>query len=104
MASVRWTVGARDDLQELVEFISRDSITYAASMARRLIAATERLEQHPQSGRVVPEYDDPSIREIIVGNYRIVHRQSQQEIVVVAIVHGSRDLLRKLPDEPWDLG
>jgi addiction module RelE/StbE family toxin len=104
VATVRWTVGAVEDLQEIVEFIGRDSLTYASSTAHRIITASERLQQHPESGRVVPEYDEPTIRELIVGNYRLVYRVTPDEIAVLAIVHGSRDLLRRLAGESWDLG
>lgn len=104
MASVRWTVGAREDLREIVEYISRDSTTYAAATAGRIVAAVERLRRHPKLGRIVPEYEDETIRELIVGSYRVVYRFRGQRIGIIAVVHGSRDLLRRLTDEPWDFG
>ena|SRR3990170_7295858 len=104
MASIHWTVGARDDLREIVEYISRDSLTYAASVVGRVIAAVDRLERHPKLGRVVPEYEDETIRELIVGNYRVVYRLRRQRIGILAVVHGSRDLLRRPAGEPWDFG
>ncbi len=104
MASVHWTVGAREDLRAIVEYIGQDSPTYAAATAGRITAAVERLERHPRLGRVVPEYEDETIRELIVGNYRIVYRLRRQRVGIVAVVYGSRDLLRRLGREPWDLG
>ncbi len=103
MAAIHWTVGAQQDLREIVEYIGRDSVVYAASMAERLITAVERLQQHPQLGRMVPEYKDPTLRELLVGNYRIVYRVKPTRIGVVAVAHASRELLRKLPQAPWDL-
>lgn len=102
MASVRWTVGAREDLREIVAFISKDLAVYAATFAGRIVAAVERLRSHPRLGRIVPEYDDEAIREIIVGNYRIAYRIRRQRIGIIAVVHGSRDLVRRLTQEPWD--
>ena len=102
MAAVRWTVGAREDLREIVEYISQDSTAYAAAMAGRLIAAAERLGRHSRLGRIVPEYEDETIRELIVGSYRLVYRARGPRIGIVAVVRASRDLLRKLTDEPWD--
>lgn len=104
MATVRWTLGAREDLREIVEYIGEDSITYAAAMAGRIVAAAERLRRHPRLGRVVPEYEDEMIREVIVGSYRLVYGLRGQRVGIVAVVHGSRDLLRRLAAEPWDLG
>jgi plasmid stabilization system protein ParE len=104
VASVRWTVGARDDLREITEYISGDSPVYAAAMAGRILAAVRRLRRFPELGRVVPEYDDRTIRELIVGSYRVVYRIVGQTVGIVAVVHGARELLRRLADEPWDLG
>ena len=102
MASIIWTVGAQEDLRGIVEYIGRDSAAYAARVAERIVSATERLRRHPKLGRVVPEYEDETIRELIVGNHRVVYRLRRQRVGIVAIVHGSRELLRRLPGEPWD--
>ena len=104
MASVRWTVGAREDLRAIFEYISRDSPTYAAAVAGRVVAAVGRLRSHPKLGRVVPEYENETIRELVVASYRVVYRVRGQRVGIVAVVHGSRDLLRRLADEPWNLG
>ncbi len=104
MASIFWTVGARDDLRDIVEYIATDSPTYGASTAERVLEAVDRLRRYPRLGRVVPEYDDASIRELIVGNYRVVYRLRRQRVGIVAVVHGTRDLLRRVAKEPWDFG
>lgn len=104
MATVRWTVGARGDLRDIVAYVSQDSAVYAAALAGRIVAAVERLRRFPSRGRIVPEYEDPTIRELIVGNYRVVYRFQRLRVGIVAIVHASRDLLRRLPSAPWDIG
>ena len=73
-------------------------------MGGRIVAAVERLSRHPKLGRVVPEYEDETIRELIVGNYRVVYRLRGQRIGIIAVVHASRDLLRRLTGDPWDFG
>ena len=103
MASVRWTVGARHDLQEIVLFIASDSPTYAAATAERIVGAVERLQRLPKLGRTVPEYEDTQIRELLVGNYRIVYRVQATRVGILAIVHGSRELLRRTSRERWNL-
>ena len=100
MASIHWTVGAQGDLREIVEYISRDSPTYAAGIADRILAAVRRLRHHPELGRVVPEYEDQAIRELIVGNYRVVYQLRRDRVGVIAVVHGARDLLRRLGNKP----
>ncbi|MGH7207996.1 MAG: type II toxin-antitoxin system RelE/ParE family toxin [Nitrospiraceae bacterium] len=102
MATVRWTVGARADLRDIVMYISQDSAVYAAAWAGRIVATVERLRQFPSRGRIVPEYQEPTLRELIVGNYRVVYRIQRRRVGIIAIVHASRDLLRQLPSAPWD--
>jgi plasmid stabilization system protein ParE len=101
VATVRWTVGAKADLREIVAYVSQDSAVYAAALAGRIVAAVERLRRFPSRGRIVPEYEDPTVRELIIGNYRVVYRVQRRRIGIVGIVHASRDLLRRLPAAPW---
>ena len=104
MASVRRAVGAKEDLRDILSFVSRHSEAYGATLAGRIVAAVDRLETDPMFGRMVPEYGDETVREIIVGNYRIVYQFEDLAVGIVAIVHGSRDLIQRLGREPWDLG
>src|SRR5688572_20498547 len=55
---------ALDDLESVCLFIARDAPRYAELFAVRVFHATERLEQFPQSGRIVPEAGRDDIREI----------------------------------------
>jgi toxin ParE1/3/4 len=85
-----WSKHAVDSLEDICAYIARDSQRYAAHFAQRIIAATEQTSELPEIGRVVPEYNDPALREKIVGNYRIVYRLKKSVIQIVIIVHGSR--------------
>ncbi|REL39310.1 type II toxin-antitoxin system RelE/ParE family toxin [Rhodohalobacter sp. SW132] len=35
---------------------------------------TDQLIDQPESGRIVPEYNDPNLRELMLGNYRVIYR------------------------------
>ena len=52
-------------------------------------------------GRVVSEFENETIRELVVGNYRVVYRLRGQRVGVIAVVYGSRDLLKRISREPW---
>jgi plasmid stabilization system protein ParE len=39
----------------------------------RIVQGVERLASFPESGRVVPERNDPQLREVIVRPYRVVY-------------------------------
>lgn len=97
MTTVSWTERAQADLAAIRAFVEVDSPHYADVIVRRLVHAVDRLQAFPQSGRVVAEYVDPVIREIILRPYRIVYRiVSDQEIHVLTVHHGSRGELGSL--------
>ena len=71
---------ARGDLREIVRYISFDAPDRALRFGRFLVSNTGRLAQFPEIGRVVPEFNNPCIREIIVRSYRVIlSRQSRRE-------------------------
>jgi len=73
MAEIRWTEQAANNLESIAEFISVDSEHYAQLFVTNVFSAVERLEVFPNSGRVVPETNNPEIREIILGSYRVIY-------------------------------
>jgi len=87
---VRWTPQATDDLEAITDFIATDSEHYASLFAMDVLAAVERLAVLPNSGRIVPELSDPSVREILFGNYRIVHRVRGELVEIVTVYHAAR--------------
>ena len=90
MAQLRWTPQAADDLESIADFISLDSDHYASLFVIDVIAAVERLSQFPQLGRIVPELDDEVIRELLLGNYRIIYRLKDEWVEILTVYHGSR--------------
>ena len=104
MATVLWTVGASSDLREIFAFLRRDSEVYASVLTSRIFEAVERLGDYPYLGRMVPEYQDETIREVIVGNYRVVYRVRRRLIGVIGLIHGRQNLTTRVSEEPWDFG
>lgn len=90
MAEVRWTPQAADDLEAITDFIAEDSPQYASLFAIDVLNVVERLQVFPRSGRVVPEVQAPDIREIVLGNYRIVYRVRDDLVEILTVWHGSR--------------
>jgi toxin ParE1/3/4 len=88
-----WSPAARDDLRDIVRFIARDNPHRAESFGYELMTRTDILHDHPEAGRVVPEYRNPRIREIIYRPYRIVYRlDTERQLVEIARVwHAARD-------------
>ena len=87
-----WTETAWADLEEIVHYISNDSVRYAAAVAREVRDASRSLSHFAQRGRVVPELGRPDIREIFIRNYRLVYLCEAESVHILGIVHGARDL------------
>ena len=90
MAEVRWTQQAADDLEAVCLFISRDSPRYAAVFADRVLHATHQLANFPRLGRMVPEVRDESIRELLVGSYRVIYALRNDAVQILTVHHGAR--------------
>lgn len=87
-----WTEDGIKSFENVIQYISGDSCYYAANFAKRILFSIERLNDFPYSGRIVPEYNIPEIREIIYQNYRIVYKIGKQAIYIVLVIHGSHEL------------
>ncbi len=90
MAEVIWAPSALDDINSIAEYVARDSIHRASLFVKRLFESTDRLQEYPLSGRIIPEINDPSCREIFYGTYRIMYRIEKNEIWITGVVHGAR--------------
>ena len=104
MAQVRWSLTAGNDLQDIEDFIARDSILHAITFVDRIVASAETLLKNHNIGRIVPEFNRHDLREVIFGNYRIVYLLKDGDIFILRVVHGARDLLALVRQEPWDIG
>ena len=71
---VKFSRSAESDIEDIVRYISIDDPSQALRFGRFLIHHARGLAQFPERGRVVPEFNDDSIRELIVRRYRIVYR------------------------------
>ena len=97
---VVWARRAIADLEAIADFIGQDSPHYAAVTVSGLAKAARPLETFPRMGRRVPEAESDDVRELIVGSYRLMYRLEAERILVVAVIHGRRDLGSL--GEPWD--
>lgn len=96
MGRVIWSPSALEDADLIAQYIARDSVDRAALFVGRLFDAAQRILAFPKTGRMIPELSDPERREVFVGPYRLMYRMVNDDVWVVAIVHGARDW----PNEP----
>lgn len=93
-----WSDPAVEDLEAAVEFIAKDSEAYAANLAHLAVAAAESLAQFPNRGHKVPDPKLSRFRELLIGSYRLVYLVEAKRVLIVALLHGHRALLRALKD------
>jgi toxin ParE1/3/4 len=87
---IKWSPRAASNLEEICNYIAKDSEYYAILFAKKITNIVKAISQFPKSGRIVPEYNDENLRERIYGNYRIVYRLKGDIVEIVAICHGAR--------------
>jgi toxin ParE1/3/4 len=100
MTRIEWTEPAVADLENIQDYIARDSAEYAEAIVERLILSVDQLEAFSDSGRHVPESADPKVRELLVESYRIIYRRRKNAVQILAVVHGARHLSQMKPN-PW---
>ncbi len=83
---------AQSDLADIVRYIARHNSDAAARLGYELITRAESLANFPEIGRMVPEFRQPDLREIICRSYRIIYRlkREDQRIQIVRFWHGAR--------------
>jgi len=93
--SVRWTSTARLDLEDIIEYIAQDNINAALDVLDRIENRAAKLGDLTQRGRLIPELLDTGIshyRELIESPWRIIYRQIDQTVYIVAVLDSRRDL------------
>jgi toxin ParE1/3/4 len=93
MVKIIWTDSAILDLEAIGEYISKDSIRYAQVTVSQLFEAVDILENYPNSGVIVPEFNNKKIRQLIRGSYRIVYLIVDDFRIDILTVHNCARLL-----------
>lgn len=89
---VVWSPRALEDVVSIAAYIATDSPAYAAAIVKKIIGTTRDLNSFPFSGRMVPEFDDESMREKFVYSYRVIYRVRGEIVTVATVLHVRRQL------------
>jgi toxin ParE1/3/4 len=93
MAQINWSKRAIRDLETVFQLISEDSHFYAYRFTNKIILKVDQLLEFPESGRIVPEKEDVSIRELIEGNYRIFYKWDKNQVTILRIHNSARKII-----------
>ena len=95
MQEIEYRQDAKENLVEIEEYISRDSIYYANKTTEEIMNKVTYLSMFPYMGRKVPEYNNTNLRELIYKSYRILYKVNSK-IYILNIFHHSRDILNSI--------
>jgi toxin ParE1/3/4 len=92
MARLTITAHARTDLQEIHSYIAKDNPEAARHFVEKLRAKARQLSETPGMGRSRGEDLRPGLLSFPVGQYILFYREQPDGIVLVRVIHGSRDI------------
>ena len=94
---------------------SRSAVEASSEILRRIIddgrplaglewldgleSRVDKLRDAPFQGRVVPEWSEPTVRELIYGSYRVVYSVADEEVVILTVFHSRRTLPESRPED-----
>ena len=99
MVEIIWTKPADNDLEEIADYIALDKVSAAIKLVDKVIEKVGRLAEFPESGRVLPEFENTKYREIIVKPCRIIYFQKENKIYIVHIMRSERQLRRYMLED-----
>jgi toxin ParE1/3/4 len=86
---------SEEDLIEIIEYYNSVNAEFSKNLFYAIEEQVNKLKDYPELGRIVPELEKQDIvdyRELIEGNYRIIHEIQEHSIIIHAIVDSRRNL------------
>lgn len=99
MVKIVWTELSLLDLKEISDYIAANSQRYATITTNKIYQKVQVIADNPFTGKIVDEFNEESIRELIEGKYRIIYRiKNYSQVDILRIYHTARLLKRNKID------
>ena len=83
-----WSPTARSKTKHILKYISKDNPNAALTLIDQIEEKVEKLRQHPEVGRILPETNTQSIREIVIHkNYGVIYEIFEDSIEILTVRH-----------------
>ena len=92
---IKWAAPARDDISEIIDYISQTNINYAVKILNKIESHVKQLDLFPERYRIVPElerYGYLLYREIIVDYWRIIYKIENNSVYIMLVIDSRRNL------------
>jgi len=90
LEKIVWSIDAHNDLIEIYNYISKDSLYYAIKTVSEITEKTENLYYFPYMGKKSLFYRDEEYRELIYKSYKIIYEINSSIINIHRIWHSAR--------------
>ena len=95
------TESAITDLEDILTWYKKEKVPEVGEkLVDDILLRTEKIADHSQSGRVVPEFQNPLLRELIHTPFRIVYLLEDDSCLLIRVWRSER--LLKLPDVDFE--
>jgi plasmid stabilization system protein ParE len=95
---IRFAESALADLESMRAWYAEQGVPDVGErLLGEIVASIEALADHPDMGRLVPEFEQPFLRELIRPPFRIVYRREPKRVRIVRVWRSER--LLDVPDE-----
>jgi len=92
---VKFTPSARAQFLSALSYIRKDKPSAAVNFRNKAEKILRRLEDFPESGRIIPELAELPYREVIISPYRFFYKIKNDVVWIIAVWHGAQ-----IPKEP----
>jgi len=92
---IKWTAPAREDINEIIDYISRTNLNYAIKVLDMIENDVKKLDMHPERYRIVPELEKYGLliyRELIVEYWHIIYKIENDFVYIMLVIDGRRNL------------
>jgi plasmid stabilization system protein ParE len=87
---VKFTPSAKTQFLSALSYIRKDKPSAAINFRKRAEKILRRLEDFPESGRIIPEFPELPYREVIISPYRFFYKIKADVVWIVAVWHGAQ--------------
>jgi len=96
VATIKWSKTASLWLQDIFNYISKDSSVSAGRVVQGIYDKVQILENFPEIGYKYKSEPEGDIRVLLYGHYRIAYLIDENFIEILGVFHGSLDIERYL--------
>ena len=87
-----WSPKARQRAREAVDFIKEDRPLASEQWLEGLVQRVLLLEEFPDQGRIVPEWGQSDVREVLHPPYRVLYQVSSEQVEILTLSHMRQEL------------